>query len=175
MKRPKPKPGSLPFKKPPRRRPDEPGATDAGPLPPTDPPPWALTTAEAIQAAQSAIPPFLAEEPPQPKPPSALTKLQAARRKADQLADAARDEAFDDWVRRCLKTAERPDEWSPARALYESYLRHVGRYGSSRSARSLSRQVAATETRFGKMLGSLFHKSRRARGWFYPVRLKKGA
>lgn len=111
----------------------------------------------------------------EPKPKPSISKLQAARRKVDQLNDVLRDEAFDDWVRRCLVEATRPDEWSQSRTLYESYLRHAARYGSSRKGRGLSRQVAASETRFGQMMGSVFPKVRRARGWFYNVRPKRGA
>jgi hypothetical protein len=138
---------------------------------PTEPNPIAV-------AAQSALPPFLTEEPtPDARPGSRLvvSKLKAARRKADELGAVLRDDAFDDWVRRCLSEATRPDEWGQSRELYESYVRHATRYGVSRSARGLSRQVMATETRFGRMMGGLFPKTRRARGWFYPVRAKRGA
>jgi hypothetical protein len=129
-------------------------------------------------AAQSALPPFLTEEPradARPRSQHVVSKLKAARRKADEFGAVLRDEAFNDWVRRSLAEATRPDEWGQSRDLYESYVRHASRYGASQSARGLSRQVTATETRFGKMMGSLFPKVRRARGWFYPVRPKRGA
>lgn len=153
---PKPRPGTLPLL--------------------LDEPQYAIDPVAA--AAQSALPPFLKEEPaerPLGEPVNVVSKLQAARRKADQLGAMVRDAAFDDWVRRCLAEAVRPDAWAQSRLLYESYVSHAGRYGMTRAARGLSRQVVATETRFGKMMSSLFPKVRRARGWFYPVRLKKGA
>lgn len=153
---PKPRPGSLPLRQDEVAHPVDPIAI----------------------AAQSALPPFLTGDAAADLADShttAVSKLKAARRKADQLGAVVRDAAFDDWVRRCLVEADRPDAWGQSRVLYESYISHVGRYGATRVARGLSRQVAATETRFGKMMGSLFPKVRRARGWFYPVRLKKGA
>lgn len=129
-------------------------------------------------AAQSALPPFLTKEPDaegQRRSRIVVSKLKAARRKADELGAVLRDEAFNDWVRRNLSEASRPDEWCQSRELYESYLRHATKYGASRTARGLSKQAMATETRFGKMMGSLFPKVRRAKGWFYPVRPKRGA
>jgi hypothetical protein len=134
-------------------------------------------------AAQSAPPPFGWDDAPEASTPDLknrsnsrpMSKLGAARKKVEQLTVVARDEAFDDWVRRCLKEASRPEEWSQSRVLYESYLKHAATYGSSRGDRALSKQVAATETRFGKMMGSLFHKTRRTRGWYYPVKIKRGA
>lgn len=173
MKRPKPKPDSLPMPtKKPDAHVDEETGTGASTAP-DQPPPWAGEAARRLRWHQdhTVAPP----QSDQPKPKVTVSKLQAARRKADQLGEVLRDEAFDDWVRCCLVEAARPDEWSQSRTLYESYLRHVARYGSSRKARGLSRQVAATETRFGKMMGSVFPKVRRARGWFYSVRPKRGA
>lgn len=154
---PKPRPGSLPMAK-----------YDEEHIEP-DP---------IVVAAQSALPPFLTEEPQadaRPRSQHVVSKLKAARRKADELGAVLRDEAFNDWVRRSLAEASRPDEWCQSRELYESYVRHATRHGTSRSARGLSREVMASETRFGKMMGSLFPKVRRAKGWFYPVRPKRGA
>lgn len=110
-----------------------------------------------------------------PQQAEALSKLKQARRRADQLAAVVRDDAFDDWVRRCVAHATKPNEWTQAQALYSSYVRHVARYGSNNGDRAASKLAAATETRFGLMMGSLFPKVRRARGQYYPLRLKKGA
>jgi hypothetical protein len=105
-----------------------------------------------------------------------LTKLRAARKKAWLLGDAVRSEAFDDWISRCVISAQRPTEWTQASVLYESYLRQAGGYGSNRGDRRLAIEELATETRWGKMMGALFpNKRRRRQGWYYPVRLKKGA
>jgi hypothetical protein len=127
--------------------------------------------------AQAGLPPFLSEEPPERGQARSanLGKLRSARRKAEQLGSVVRDDAFDDWVRRSLFEAESPAAWTQASELYQNYMRHAARYGSSRSDRALSRQLVATETRWGKMMGSLFVKTRRAKGWYYPVRLKHGA
>ena len=86
-----------------------------------------------------------------------------------------RDEAFDDWIRRCVVNAERPDQWTQARTLYANYAKRAAEYGSNRGHRALLEQAIATETQWGKMMGSLFPKKRRASGWFYPVLLKRGA
>lgn len=173
MKRPKPKPGSLPMLNEESDARDDEESAMASSTAPDHPPPWEGVAAERLKWHRDHTGP--SERRDEPKPKMTVSKLQAARRKADQLGEVLRDEAFDDWVRRCLVEAERPDEWSQSRTLYESYLRHVAQYGSSRKARGLSRQVAATETRFGRMMGSVFPKVRRARGWFYNVRPKRGA
>jgi hypothetical protein len=113
---------------------------------------------------------------PTEEPPNAdFKKLKTWRRKVEVLADAVRDEAFDDWLRRNVVKAERPDEWTRARDLYEGYVRHAGKYGNNRTDKQLATEVLATETAWGKMMGSLFHKQRRRRGYYYPLRLKKGA
>lgn len=103
-----------------------------------------------------------------------MTKLKDARRKAQKLAEVVRDDAFDDWVRRCIVSAECPDEWTQAALLYESYIRHAKNFGWNRGDRALATEGLATETRWGKMMGSLFTKTRRRRGQYYPLRLKQG-
>ena len=156
-KRPRPKPGSLSLKLP-ESKPED-----------VDPP---------ILAARNALAPWQSEHEParnEAERAKTVTKLRAARRKAEELGAVVRQDAFDDWVKRCVKAAERPDEWTQARDLYESYLKHVVRFGHSRTARGHSKEEAATETRFGKMMRSLFTARRRSRGYFYPLRLKKGA
>lgn len=102
-----------------------------------------------------------------------FTALTKARAKAEELAGAARDAAFDDWVRRSVVEAKRPDEWTQARVLYENYFTHVQRFGRNRTQRAQSVQVAATETQWGRMMATLFAKRRRASGWFYPLRCKR--
>lgn len=105
-----------------------------------------------------------------------MNKLKAARKKVDMLADVIRSEAFDAWISSGVVKAERPDEWTQARDLYGAYLRHAAKYGNNRNDRRLSTEQLATETAWGKMMGSLFpSKKRRRDGWYYPVRLKRGA
>lgn len=151
-KRPAPKPGTLPLK-----------------TKPVEPP----------HPAQSALPPFLDAEPPRPPPPKQtrrnLDKLKAARQKVEQLNTLVRDEAFEEWVRRCLLPADEPSEWTQAADLYANYLIRAGDYGRNRGDRALARLELATETRWGKMMGSVLPKKRRRRGFYYPVRLKHGA
>lgn len=163
MDLPKPKPGSLPRQK----------KRDLQPLPPRSGP----------SSAQTMFPDFLSDaerallSAPRPSRASdtrgdSHSRLQAARRKVEILAAAVRDEAFDDWVRRELEPARDPREWTVARTLYESYVSIAATYGGSRAARRNSRLELATETRWGKMMGSLFSKKRRESGWYYPLRVK---
>lgn len=113
--------------------------------------------------------------PKREKLPSML-KLKAARRKLAELADTVRDEAFEYWLNQYIVTAERPDEWTRSGLLYENYLKHAKEYGNNRTDKKLVKAELATETRFGKLMGSRFPEKRRRRdGWFYPVRLKRGA
>lgn len=112
---------------------------------------------------------------PTREPIKSMVKLKAHRKKLARLAEVVRTEAFDDWVASSVVTAQRPDEWTQARELYEGYVRHAGKYGNNRGDKRLATEVLATETAWGKMMGSLFNKARRRGGWYYPVRLKKGA
>lgn len=128
--------------------------------------------------AQFAPPPFAGDtEKPEvaASTSKAVSKLAAARRKVEALAGAVRDEAFDDWVRRYVAPAEEPSDWTRARLLYENYLHRARLYGSNRTARAEAKLELATETQWGRMMGSVFTKKRRPSGWFYPVRLKRGA
>lgn len=106
----------------------------------------------------------------------AMTKLKAARKRARELGYDVCDDAFADWIGRCVVLAQRPDEWTQAKLLYESYLKHASSYGSNRGDKALSREELATETRWGKMMGAQYpNKKRRARGWYYPLKAKRGA
>lgn len=153
-KRPLPRPGSLPLKRP--------ASADAPPHP-----------------AQSALPPFLDAEPPErPTPKTSrrtLDKLKTARRQVEALGALVRDEAFDEWVSRCLVPATDPASWTQAADLYRNYISQAGSYGRNRGDRALAKLALATETRWGKMMTSVFPKQRRTRGWYYPVRLKRGS
>lgn len=104
-----------------------------------------------------------------------LDRYKETRRKLENLSAVIRDEAFDDWIRRYVVIAERPDDWTQTRVLYENYLKRAMAYGRNREDRRISKEVLATETRFGIMMGSLFPKKRRTKGCYYPLRLKKGA
>jgi hypothetical protein len=103
-----------------------------------------------------------------------FTNLQKARAKAEELAGAVRDAAFDDWVRRCVVSAQVPGEWTQARMLYASYLDHAQRFGRTRDHRAQSVQSLATETQWGRMMATLFPKKRRTAGLYYPLRCKRG-
>lgn len=191
MERPKPKPGMLPLT--PHAREDippswagiDPAVRDEYELRRAahkarlaDPEVQAILTAVTV-AAQAAATPW-GEEAPEPAPPAKptttdLKKLKAARKKVEEYSAVLRTAAFDDWVRRCLIEAERPSEWTRATPLYESYLRHAKKYGENRSDKRLAKAVLATETSWGKMMGSLFPRHRRRAGQYYPLRLKQGA
>lgn len=104
-----------------------------------------------------------------------LKKLKAARKKALDLAAVVRSDAFEDWVDKFVVEAERPDEWTRARVLYENYLQRTKDYGWNRPDKPVVKEELATETQWGKMMGSRFAKKRRRNGWYYPLRLKQGA
>lgn len=104
-----------------------------------------------------------------------MTKLKNARKKALDLGATVRSDAFDDWYSRCVVNAAEPREWTQARQLYQSYVRHVQKYGWNRTDKSLASEEMATETGWGKMMAGLSVKKRRASGWYYPLRLKQGA
>lgn len=146
-------------------------------------PPWE-TTGPTTAVDDPSRPPFLDE----PKEIAAwekeqrrkeleltFTGLQKARAKAEELAGAVRDAAFDDWIRRCVVTAKKPSEWTQARTLYESYLRHAQRFGSNRNQVAMSIQSLASETQWGRMMATMFPKKRRRAGNYYPIRCKRGA
>lgn len=101
--------------------------------------------------------------------------LRDLRKKVQELGAVVRDEAFDDWLERCLVNAQRPDEWTQARDLYENYLKQAKDYGNNRADRGLSKAELATETRWGRMMGEVYLKRRKAGGNYYPVRLKRDA
>ena len=150
--RPKPKPGSRPLPGPPAH--DHP-----------------------LHHAQYAEPPFDDDDdaPSSALRRAPLSKLKAARKKADDLAATVRDAAFDMWIATYLAPAERPDQWTRSRVLYENYLSRAEVYGENRRDRSVVKLELASETRWGRMMGSVFTKQRRGSGWYYPVRLKRGA
>jgi hypothetical protein len=106
---------------------------------------------------------------------ASMKKLKAARKKYEEAAAAVRDDAFDDWIGRYVVTADRPDEWTQARELYENYLKRAKDFGNNRGDKALAKQELATETQWGRMMGSLYPKKRRRNGWYYPLRLKQGA
>jgi hypothetical protein len=155
--KPKPRPGSLPMQE------DRP--------------------AEPPHPAQSAVPPFIPADDLTPKEPKRdratrnnLEKLKSVLRKAEELRVAVRDDAFDDWVRRYLVEASEPREWTQSRTLYENYLKRAKVFGRNRGDMALSKLELATETRFGILMRDAgITKKRRAKGWYYPVRLKQGA
>jgi hypothetical protein len=103
-----------------------------------------------------------------------FTKLQQARKRVEQMATAVRTDAFNSWVRCSVVTAETPAEWTPSRLLYASYLRHAKIFGRNRAQKGLAHQVAATETTFGRMMTTLFQKTRRTNAIYYPLRIKQG-
>lgn len=162
--RPKPRPGSLPMEK---------GQTAEATLPQ-----WMQ---DQIDALRKAVPPFLQGEDTANSQATAkraqgsFAKLKTARKKVEELSVSVRDEGFDDWVRRYLVTADQPSEWTQSRTLYENYIKRAKDFGNNRADKALSKQELATETQWGKMMGSLFTKKRRGKGWFYPMRLKQGA
>ncbi|MFT3964537.1 MAG: hypothetical protein QM690_01475 [Sphingobium sp.] len=189
--RPKPKPGSLPMNPQPKKV-EEPCWDGIDPAVRAEREKWwaeidARLADPEVQArleasrleAQSAPPPWGGEpaEPLKHKKPDTtnLKKLKAARKKVAEYSAILRSDAFDDWVRRCTEIAAQPREWTQAALLYESYLRHARTYGANRNDKRLAKQELATETAWGKMMGSLFDRKRKAGGNFYPLRLKRDA
>ncbi|MCE5972486.1 hypothetical protein LZA78_03185 [Sinirhodobacter sp. WL0062] len=104
-----------------------------------------------------------------------MVNLKDARAKVRKLAGKVQDEAFKHWLYAWVVDAERPDEWTQSRVLYENYLKRAKDYGNNRPDRRLSKEELATETQWGKMMGATYMKKRRAGGNYYPVRLKRGA
>jgi hypothetical protein len=102
-----------------------------------------------------------------------FTGLQKVRKKAQELTQTVRSEAFDDWIRRCVVIAEEPAEWTQARHLYANYLDHAKHFGRNSTQRATSVQAMATETQWGRMMATLdVAKTRRGSGVHYSLRLK---
>ena len=113
---------------------------------------------------------------PDREPIQSMKQLKAARKKVEKLTEVVRAEAFDDWIARFVVRVERPGEWTKARPLYESYLRQARNYGQNQGDKTLAKEALATETQWGRMMGSLFPGTKRRRnGWYYPIRLKQRA
>lgn len=112
-----------------------------------------------------------------------MAKLRDARNKLRKLGDVVRTNMFNDWLDRCVVKVEQPTDWTRASDLYDSYVRHARKYGPSlqdgekatKTDQKVAREEMATETAWGKMMGSLFIKKRRRAGQYYPLRLKQGA
>jgi hypothetical protein len=105
----------------------------------------------------------------------AFSELRKARTKVEKAAGEVRDLVFREWALRCVQSAQRPDEWTQARTLYENYLLHAKTIGRNRSQRGEIVQELATETQWGRMMATQFTKKRRTAGWYYPLRVKRGA
>lgn len=110
----------------------------------------------------------------EPRGVRALTLLQKARKDTEWLVREVRDLGFEDWIRRCVQNAERPDEWTQAQTLYENYLVHVKTRNLHRDLQKLLTEEAATFTTWGRMMATQFTKKRRTAGWYYPLRCKRG-
>tara|TARA_R110002124_G_scaffold45004_5_gene136588 strand:+ start:8827 stop:9225 length:399 start_codon:yes stop_codon:yes gene_type:complete len=109
-----------------------------------------------------------------PEPNVSMTKLKEARTKVRDLAEVVRDDVFNDWIERYVVSAKRSDEWTQARTLYDAYSSRAAQFGSNRTEKAIAREEVASETQWGRMMGSLFPtKKRRRNGWHYPVRLKQ--
>jgi len=117
---------------------------------------------------------------------TAVTALQEARAEAEKQAGWLQDLVFDDWIARCVEEANDPREWTQARVLYEDYLSHARTIADRepikreyRSVTEAKRRVAlqalATETMWGRIMATLYPKKRRGKGWYYPLRLVRGA
>ncbi|MHB1186104.1 hypothetical protein [Thiobacillus sp.] len=105
----------------------------------------------------------------------AFSALRKVRAEAEKLTGAVRSKAFDDWVRRCVFDARSPDEWTQASTLYENYIAHARRFGDNRAQRAQAVLALATQTQWGRMMATLFPKTRRSAGWFYPLRCRRVA
>ncbi len=110
------------------------------------------------------------------EPIKSMSDLKTARKKMKKLASVVTEEAFTWWHDTCLKEAESPDKWTQSAVLYEHYLKVAKGYGNNMNDKRLSKEELASITTFGKMMGNLHPNKRRSRaGWFYPVRIKRGA
>lgn len=180
----KPRPGSLPLPKDddvtdPEQRVEGVWRTFDG-KPPR--PPW-KSTGHTPPVSNPSLPPFLGDDPKEiadwereqrrKEIEANFTGLQKARAKAEELAGAVREDAFDDWIRRCVVTAQKPSEWTQARALYENYVAHAQRFGRNRKQVAMSIQSLASEPQWGRMMATLFPKKRRRGGNYYPLRRKR--
>ena len=134
-----------------------------------------LNEAKAYHEAHGEWPKVMRRTKKVSKENEAMTKLKKARKKVQELASIVRDQAFDDWLERWTVKAERPDEWTQARVLYENYLKRAKEFGNNQSEKRLSKEELATETRWGRMMGAVYEKHRRPRAYYYPVRLKGDA
>jgi len=143
------------------------------------PAPWIVARDSGYTMTEEELQPFkdaFAEDLRRREKEATFTALQKARAKAEELAGTVRDAAFEEWRRSSLVDAKTPGEWTQARTLYENYLAHAQQYGDNRSQRRQSVLALATETQWGRMMGTLYpNKTRRTKGWYYPVRLKRGA
>jgi len=106
---------------------------------------------------------------------SVVTDLKNARKKVLALAAVVRDQAFEDWLAKWTVPAKLPTEWTQASELYQNYLKRAPEFGHNQSEKRISREELATETQWGRMMGGLHQKRRKAGGNYYPVRLKRGA
>lgn len=105
----------------------------------------------------------------------AITGLQQARAEAEKQAGWLQDLVFDDWIERCVVEADDTREWTQARILYEDYLTHARTFGKKNNEKRVALQELMTETQWGRMMATLYPKRRRTAGWFYPLRLRRGA
>lgn len=151
----KPRPGSLPV-------PNYDATPDPVPKKPQAIPPWHGGDPDVFRA-----------ELQRREMESTYTELRKARAKSEELIGAVRSAAFDDWIRRCVKEAKLPNEWTQARTLYESYINHARHFGDNRSQQKQSVLALATETQWGRMMATMFVKKRRSTGWHYPLRCRR--
>ncbi len=106
----------------------------------------------------------------------AFSELRKARTKVEKAAGHVTDLVFREWVQSCVLPAQRPDEWTQARVLYENYLLHAKTIGRNRSQRREVVLELATETQWGRMMAAVpFTKKRRTAGWYYPLRAKRSS
>lgn len=162
----KPRAGSLPLPK------------DEAPALHSVEPWWNVARRSGYTMTEEELQPFkdaFAEDLRRREKEATFSALQKARAKAEELTGALRTAAFDDWVRRCVVDVKTPTEWTQARTLYENYIAHAQQFGDNRAQRAQSVQALATETQWGRMMATLYLKKRRTKGWYYPVKLKRGA
>lgn len=120
-------------------------------------------------------PPPWEEKPFKERVEVMISPLKSARENAAKQAGTFRDQVFGSWSRVFLQAVDDPSEWTQAKVLYANYVHLAGLRGAAKKDSIVARSVIASQTQWGKMMATKFIKDRRAKGYFYPVKLKPEA
>lgn len=127
-------------------------------------PPWEVEAAER-RARRSKTPIDLA-----------VSGLKQARAELAKQAGYTRDLIFHNWCKARVEQVDDPRHWTQARELYEDYLSYGRAFGKKWAEKIAGREALATETAWGRWMATVYPvKTRRTAGWYYPLRIRKGA